>query len=381
MGVWRGYLPYRGNNPVIRCHILMHSFGGGAEQVALTLARHMDTSRIQIEIGCIWHIPALAAHIPPHCAVYMPARPGFWTMFWHFFVLWKRTRRCQSVVGSLELQSIFVAALLAPGRAVAWLHKDVEGYLARKGALYSKIYRTLLGWALRRSRHIVCVSYGVLESTARMWFHTTPRLRMLYNPVDIDALRQRGSQPLPPDVYSIFTQPVILAVGRLEPEKQFSRLLRAHQILLERGLRHTLCIVGEGTERPLLEAFIQREHLEITAFLVGYRDPCPFMVHSAALALSSDFEGSPVVLVEALALGLPIVALDCPSGPREVLRCGQYGTLVPLHPEHDTATGLAHALYETLTRPPDPLHRQAGQHRAKDFAIDTAVKAWEGLLL
>ncbi|HFB83548.1 MAG TPA: glycosyltransferase, partial [Thermodesulfatator sp.] len=85
--------------------------------------------------------------------------------------------------------------------------------------------------------------------------------------------------------------------------------------------------------------------------LVGFRaNPYPFIARADLVALSSIREGLPTVLIEALALGTPVVSTDCPHGPREILAEGRYGPLVPV----GDATSLAQAMYQTLSSPPQP---------------------------
>ena len=147
---------------MIRCLILMHSVGGGAEKVSLDIARRLDPQHFQVTLGCMRHLPVLAAQIPVGLLFHMPERLSRMAALHNVVRLWKSARDSDVVLGSLELQSIFWAALLAPGRAVAWLHKDVEGYLNQERKCYAWLYRAILGWALRRCRTIVCVSRGIL---------------------------------------------------------------------------------------------------------------------------------------------------------------------------------------------------------------------------
>jgi glycosyltransferase involved in cell wall biosynthesis len=92
-----------------------------------------------------------------------------------------------------------------------------------------------------------------------------------------------------------------------------------------------LLILGEGEERPQLEALIRQLGLEQDVNLPGFvSNPYPYMAHAALFVLSSRWEGLPTVLVEAMSLRTPVIATDCPSGPREILGNGQYGQLVPV---------------------------------------------------
>ncbi len=97
------------------------------------------------------------------------------------------------------------------------------------------------------------------------------------------------------------------------------------------------------------------------------------MAKSDAFLLSSRYEGLPTVLIECLAVGCPIVSTDCPSGPREILSDGEYGTLVPM----DDVDGLANAVRDTLAGPPDPDRLRS---RADDFSPRPVFDEYERFL-
>lgn len=381
----------------MRCLMIMHSFGGGAEPLVLEFARYFSAQRLVCAIACVKDIPLLKKQIPDGTAFYAPKRPGLFAFLRNLLCLRKKAATYDVVLGSLELQSIFWAALLAKGRCVGWVHKDIAGYLVHKNFVSGAVYKALLGWSLRRCQAVVCVSQGVYNSTLALWPFLQGRLYVRSNPVDIAKLRARGSQPLPPELSEMFAQPLVLGVGRLVPQKAFHLLIEAHALLLGRGVKQNLCILGEGAERPMLLDRINSLGVKDTVFMPGVMDPCPFMQRAQVLALSSIFEGFGLVIVEALALGLPVVATDCPSGPREILQDGKYGKLLPIASSESaleaapkTRSGsmlnsiseaLANALEEVLLNPPNQEEREAGKLRAADFDLGPTLAAWEDLLV
>ena len=101
---------------------------------------------------------------------------------------------------------------------------------------------------------------------------------------------------------------------------------------ISKELSAKLIILGEGKERYNLEKLISRLELNDSVCLAGFnRNPYPWYLTSDLFVLSSNWEGLPTVLVEALECGLPIVSTDCPSGPDEILENGRYGQLVPMN--------------------------------------------------
>jgi glycosyltransferase involved in cell wall biosynthesis len=154
--------------------------------------------------------------------------------------------------------------------------------------------------------------------------------------------------------------------------KNYPVLIRAMAAVhAQTGAR--LVILGEGQERARLTAEIGRAGLARVIDLPGYKEnPFAFMKRSDVFVLCSAWEGLPVALVEAMALGTPVVSTDCPSGPAEILEGGRWGRLVPV----DDEAALAAAIVETLRSPA----RDAGLARSGDFALDKIIQEYAEVL-
>ncbi|MBD5627789.1 MAG: glycosyltransferase [Desulfovibrio sp.] len=362
---------------MLKCLFIMHDWAGGAEKISLNVAKCLDRTSIEPTVCCLHHLPQLAAMLPEGQHFSMPEKPGLLPKLRHFWKIRQLAAESDAVIGTVQLQSILAAALLAPGKAVAWLRTDLRGKLAGKAPHVARLYKALMGWALRRSRFAVCVSEGVRRSSAALWPALAPRLRVLRNPSDLEKIRMEAQAPLPDGLDACFQKPVIIAVGRLEKEKNLPLLMEACALLRRRGRDFNLCLAGRGSQRESLERLAKDAGMEDHVFFAGYqRNPYALMARSAVLALSSNREGSPNVLVEALSLGVPVVATDCPSGPDEILCGGEYGRLVPMNDAH----ALAGALEAVLAATPDAAKIEAGKRRAGDFSLENAAAAWQKLL-
>jgi glycosyltransferase involved in cell wall biosynthesis len=142
--------------------------------------------------------------------------------------------------------------------------------------------------------------------------------------------------------------PVIVAAGRLTPQKDFATLLRAFALLPDAGAK--LVIYGEGPLRSELESLVAGLGLSGRVSLPGFVGDLPAEIAASDLfVLSSRWEGLPGVLLEALAVGTPVVATDCPTGPDEILEGGRWGALVPV----GDPPALAKAMAKTLSLPID----------------------------
>ena len=142
----------------------------------------------------------------------------------------------------------------------------------------------------------------------------------IYNPIPVDEIREASAEKIEHPWFSNHEIPVILAVGRLSPPKDYPTLIKAFNILHER--RNTrLVIIGEGEERRRIEELAKSSPFSEDILLLGKLDnPFPYMAKANVFVLSSAWEGFPNVLVEALACGATVVSTDCHSGPSEILR-------------------------------------------------------------
>ncbi len=157
---------------------------------------------------------------------------------------------------------------------------------------------------LRRFDRIVCVSNSAWNAF-RQLSGLTQGVELHYNPMNSENVRRlaEAEADLPGS-----DLPYICAVGRLSTEKAFERLIVIHKRLLERGIAHRLVIVGDGPDGDFLRRLILAMGLEETVIMAGYQpNPYPYMKHSRFLVSSSYTEGLPVIAMEALCLGVPMV--------------------------------------------------------------------------
>jgi glycosyltransferase involved in cell wall biosynthesis len=216
---------------------------------------------------------------------------------------------------------------------------------------------------------IIAVSEGVAEDTLRITRLPSSRVVVVRNPVVTSRLTELAAAPCPHPWLEAAEVPVILAAGRLTEQKDFATLLRAFARLhAQTPVR--LIILGEGPLRRALDRLARQLGVSDEVALPGFTaNPYAWMSRASQFVLSSAWEGSPNVLTEALALGLPAVSTDCPSGPREVLASGRYGILVPV----GDAVGLAEAMRDTLAAPlPAATLRQA----VSAYTVAAATKGY-----
>ncbi len=198
-----------------------------------------------------------------------------------------------------------------------------------------------------RADGIVAVSGGVAQDLAHITHLPETRFHVIANPVITPRLESLAKEPTSHPWFSDHSTPIILGIGRLTRQKDFPTLLRAFSIV-RKNFRCRLVILGEGGSREGLEALAAELGVSDDVSMPGFvANPYSYLRKAALFVLSSAWEGSPNVLTEALALGVPVVATDCPSGPREILQSGNYGLLVPV----GDAVQMAKAMLETISAP------------------------------
>jgi len=221
---------------------------------------------------------------------------------------------------------------------------------------------------------VVAVSQGValdLRSRAKI---PQGKLNVIHNPVVTPGLLAKAEEPIRDDWFSQGHPPVILGVGRLTRQKDFTTLVKAFA-QVRRSMACRLVILGEGRDRSALESLSARLGLQSDVRLPGFTsNPYPYMKGASVFVLSSRWEGSPNVLTEALALGTPVVSTDCPNGPREILQGGKFGPLVPV----GDSQALAHAILETLRKPHE---KSLLKSAVSTYTLEESSKQYLELLL
>jgi glycosyltransferase involved in cell wall biosynthesis len=198
---------------------------------------------------------------------------------------------------------------------------------------------------------IVAVSQGVAQDLANVTGLPLEKFQVIYNPAVTPELLEKAKEPLDHPWFAEGEPPVILGVGKLEAQKDFPTLIRAFA-MVRKACKARLMILGWGPDanRIALETLAQELGIQEDVCLAGYvNNPYAYMARSAVFALSSQWEGLPFVLVEAMAVGTPVVATNCESGPSEVLDNGRYGKLVPV----GDSQALGKGILEVLSKPPD----------------------------
>ena len=196
--------------------------------------------------------------------------------------------------------------------------------------------------------NIIAVSQGVADDTRVVSRLPAERIHVVRNPVVTDRMQQLALAPVTHEWLINKTCPVILGVGRMTTQKGFDVLIQAFA-RLHATRKCRLIILGDGKLLAAHQQLVEELGVSEAVDFPGFSDnPYPSMKHADVFVLSSRWEGSPNVLTEALAMGTPVVATDCPSGPREILQGGRIAPLIPM----DDVSAMADAMAQMLDSPP-----------------------------
>ena len=273
------------------------------------------------------------------------------------------------------LEDTNIVAILARKLAFssAPLIVTVHNYLSHEAANAKQLKRRLVPYLLRyfylAASAVVGVSTGVVSDL--LSFGVPPqRVTAIYNPIVSDTLFAKAQERPQHPWFEVSDTPIILGVGRLTRQKDFSTLIYAfHQV--HQSCPARLLILGEGEDRADLESLVRRLGLSTVVSMPGFMpNPYSFMANADLLVMSSAWEGFGNVIVESLALGTPVVSTDCESGPAEILDYGRYGRLVQV----GDVDGMARAILATLRTTVD---RASLKSRAMDFSLPVAVSKYK----
>lgn len=257
----------------------------------------------------------------------------------------------------------------APTRLVFSSGTTISIDLSTRGALERWVQRNSMGRLYPFADQVIVTSAGVADDMARYTGLARERIRVVPSPVVPASLFTEALARPDHPWLGRSDVPLILGAGELCGRKDFETLLRAFALVrAQRPCR--LMILGQGRARGRLLALAAELDLAEDVALPGFvPEPYAYMAHADLFAFTSRWEGLGFVIIEALAVGTPVVATDCPSGPREILQDGRIGPLVPV----GDAAALAAAMMQTLdTPPPEALLRDA----ARPYEIEASTDAY-----
>ena len=277
------------------------------------------------------------------------------------------------VLFSTILDANIVAALATVGliRKPKLILRETNSLRAR-GDVGSFRWR-LAGWAYTRADIVIALSSGVERELAEDFNLCRDRLLTVSNPVDVAAARTKAG--LLDSVISSWEGYTLVAAGRLHRQKGFDLLIQSIAELKRRDIR--IVILGDGPEEAALRRQVAQMNMSDRVEFTGFLDnPYPWLAAADLFVLPSRWEGFGHVIVEAMSVGTPVIAADCPHGPADIIEDGVDGRLTPV--EDPVALGTA---IEAMLSDPKSLLRfsEKAAIKAEQFDVETIVEQYLAL--
>jgi glycosyltransferase involved in cell wall biosynthesis len=364
--------------PVRALFVLPSPDGGGAERVTIDLLPLLRRDRVRPALFLFRQRGALLQEIAPDLLTSPSHETCGGSVSINLLLrLIASARNVDVIVACLQCSTTYLswfAGAVTRRPVIGW----VQNAAVPGSPMYRLRHRTLMRLLQPRLAASVFPCERAYEVLAKRIPFTRTRVEFIPNFISHERVKRLASAHPGRALERLGSETMLAAVGRLAPQKGFDILLQAVHELHSRGHRCRLIVLGEGPERSRLTRLIADLSLQGFVEMPGFvANPYAIMRRSDLFVLASRFEGLPVALMEARALGIPIVATDCISGPREILEGGRCGQLVPVNDYIAMADAIASFIEKrsdnasTPALPPE----QSANHSAR-----AAVAAWETLL-
>ena len=195
------------------------------------------------------------------------------------------------------------------------------------------------------------------------------KVELVYNPINLEIIRKKAEN-VNPKYGNYLKEDYFLQVSRLTQQKQPEHLVDIYYKLKQRGIKEKLYFIGNGEKVKLIKQKIKEYNLEDDIILLGQiENPYPFFKNAKLFLHTAKYEGLPTVLLESLAFGTPVVAYDCPTGPKDILgKNSEYGELIPLN-DKDTFVKRVYELIDNNEKYEN--YKKMSLIRANDFSMET----------
>lgn len=356
--------------------------GGGAERVLLDILQNFDFKNNRVDLLQIngggtlidevpnevhiieaWHGYPWSYRVALRCSLWLgwqwPLRYGIKKVL--------RSNQYDVAISFLEGLPLKMHALIpeVADRNYSWVHCDLDTFRYEE----SQFRKGEEMAAYNSMDAVVCVAKDTGKAFSRRFPTCKTPVKVIYNPIDCSKIIRMSEAPLSiPNNQNQFT---ISVVGRLTPPKKLDRVIRLARRIKDEGLSIKILIIGDGELKDeLVQTGVQLDVQDVVEFVGFQRNPYPYIKSADMLLSTSGYEGFSLVICEAMALGVPVVATKT-AGPMEILDNNTYGLLC----DHDDES-----IFQSVKKMYDDekLRRnfsQVGRERVIDFSVRRAMSA------
>jgi glycosyltransferase involved in cell wall biosynthesis len=354
---------------------------GGTEKVIVSLANYLSAQKRKVTILLLSNKNDFKDFLSPEVEIISLdiSKIKYFIFYFAIFIRKQKFNNFISNVWPLTSLSFLVRALSPKTKLIYVEHCNLSEQFKERSYFFKICQNLSIKYLYKFAHSVVTVSAGLKDDLVKKGVLST-KITTIYNPVicvppDEQTEIKIGNSDL---IDKWLTHPgkKIIAVGELKPQKNFINLVNAFSLLRKKiDIDASLLILGDGQEMNEIRNAIKSQDLDKHIFLPGWvKDPLPYFKFGDIFALSSNYEGFGVVIVEALSQGLNVVSTDCKSGPREILKDGEFGFLCPIQDSLAFAESMEKALK-------NPLPEAKLLQRSFDFTEEKIGKLYEEILL
>jgi glycosyltransferase involved in cell wall biosynthesis len=354
--------------------LIPHVSGGGGERVLSELSCSLGDETVVVvfeqKFSYPFHGRLVSLDLPINRQSPLTRLTGFLRRTYRFRRLLARER--PNVVISFMGEANLINALVSP-RPVLTVHNHMSALSKMRNRLEA-FFVDALNRRLYKRATIVAVSQSIKTDLIENFGMAAERVTVIPNAVNPLEIQKMAAGPVEcpwkPGI------PVVITVGRLSREKGQADLIRAYAEV-RKEIRCQLAIVGDGELQSSLKQLTSQLGVEKDVYFLGWQaNPFKYMSKATVFVSPSLTEGFGLVLLEAMACKVPVIATDCPGGQREIVG-PDYGLLVPIGSERDLVEAITRFLTDTAMR---ARYVDSGLRRVKDFDRTVFLERYRSLI-
>lgn len=369
------------NNPKRIAFILPSLEWGGLQRVSLNLLKGLATQGIPLDLVLANAKGPLLKEVPHEVRVIdlqTPVEPRLKSVMKVTLPLLRYLQKEQPEALVSHLYTCNVVAAIArtlalsPVKLVLVEHISLQDKKNKTQNLQEQLLPLFMNWLYPRVDAVVAVSKGLAQELETYLKLQPGSIKTIYNPVFDQSVLVKAKESVNHSWFAKAETPIVIGVGRLSKQKDFPTLIRAFAIVRQvRTAR--LVIFGEGGEKNKLTSLVRELGLENDVQIHEFvSNPYAYIAKADVFVLSSILEGLPTVLIEAMAVGTPVVATNCESGPEEILDGGKYGELVKV--------GDSQAIAQSILSVLSGNSKSVDSNWLDQFTLETSTQQYLALL-